>query len=148
MLSKTFFRRNTVVFQGKTARFSAKRTAVRVRWQLEEYTLDNRCDAEAVPCRSPGQRGNHKLKDFCGRAREGHPPSGRIRRASPKSPARRTEHAAKRKGKPFKFGWHHEVSAILSSQWRDESIFLLGNEGFIRLRSTPDLFRHGGKTSA
>ena len=40
MLSKTFFRRNTVVFQGKTARFSAKRTAVRVRWQLEEYTLD------------------------------------------------------------------------------------------------------------
>ena len=39
MLSKTFFRRNTDVFQGKMARRSVKRPAVRVRWELEEYTL-------------------------------------------------------------------------------------------------------------
>ena len=38
-LSKTFFRRNTDVFQGKMARRSVKRPAVRVRWELEEYTL-------------------------------------------------------------------------------------------------------------
>ena len=34
-LSKTFFRRNTVVFQGKMTQLSAKRTAVRVRWQFQ-----------------------------------------------------------------------------------------------------------------
>jgi hypothetical protein len=38
-LSKTFFRRNTDVFQGKMAQRSVKRPAVRVRWELEEYTL-------------------------------------------------------------------------------------------------------------
>ena len=37
-MSKTFFRRNTDVFQGKMTRRSAKRPAVRVRWELEEYT--------------------------------------------------------------------------------------------------------------
>ena len=40
-LSKTFFCRNTDVFQGKMARLSVKRPAVRVRWGLEEYTLRN-----------------------------------------------------------------------------------------------------------
>ena len=39
MLRKTFFRRNTDVFQGKMTRRTAKRPAVRVRWELEEYTL-------------------------------------------------------------------------------------------------------------
>ena len=38
-MSKTFFRRNTDVFQGKMTRRTAKRPAVRVRWELEEYTL-------------------------------------------------------------------------------------------------------------
>ena len=38
-LNKTFFRRNTDVFQGKMTRRSAKRPAARVRWALEEYTL-------------------------------------------------------------------------------------------------------------
>ena len=38
-LSKTFFRGNTDVFQGKMAQRSVKRPAVRVRWELEEYTL-------------------------------------------------------------------------------------------------------------
>ncbi len=33
------FRRNTDVFQGKMTRRTAKRPAVRVRWELEEYTL-------------------------------------------------------------------------------------------------------------
>ena len=39
MLRKTFFRRNPDVFQGKMTRRTAKRPAVRVRWELEEYTL-------------------------------------------------------------------------------------------------------------
>ena len=39
-LRKTFFCRNTDVFQGKMTRRTAKRPAVRVRWELEEYTLD------------------------------------------------------------------------------------------------------------
>ena len=39
-MSKTFFRRNTDVFQGKMVQRSVKRPAVRVRWELEEYTLD------------------------------------------------------------------------------------------------------------
>ena len=43
MLSKTFFRRNTDVFQGKMTQRSAKRPAVRVRWELEEYTLGWMC---------------------------------------------------------------------------------------------------------
>ena len=38
-MRKTFFRRNTDVFQGKMTRRTAKRPAVRVRWELEEYTL-------------------------------------------------------------------------------------------------------------
>ena len=38
-LSKTFFRRNTDVFQGKMVQRSVKRSTVRVRWELEEYTL-------------------------------------------------------------------------------------------------------------
>jgi hypothetical protein len=38
-LSKTFFRRNTDVFQGKMVQRSVKRPAVRVRWELEECTL-------------------------------------------------------------------------------------------------------------
>ena len=38
-MSKTFFRRNTDVFQEKMTQRSAKRPAVRVRWELEEYTL-------------------------------------------------------------------------------------------------------------
>ena len=38
-LSKTFFRRNTDIFQGKMVQRSVKRSAVRVRWELEEYTL-------------------------------------------------------------------------------------------------------------
>ena len=38
-LRKTFFCRNTDVFQGKMTRRTAKRPAVRVRWELEEYTL-------------------------------------------------------------------------------------------------------------
>jgi len=38
-LSKTFFRRNTDVFQGKMSQRSVKRPAVWVRWELEEYTL-------------------------------------------------------------------------------------------------------------
>ena len=38
-LSKTFFRRNTDVFQGKMTRRTAKRPAVRVRWELEEQHL-------------------------------------------------------------------------------------------------------------
>jgi len=38
-LSKTFFRRNTDVLQGKMAQRSVKRSAVWVRWELEEYTL-------------------------------------------------------------------------------------------------------------
>ena len=37
-LSKTFFRGNTDVFQGKMARRSVKRPAVRVCWALKEYT--------------------------------------------------------------------------------------------------------------
>ncbi len=37
--ARHFFRRNTDVFQGKMTPHSAKRTAVRARWQLEEYTL-------------------------------------------------------------------------------------------------------------
>ena len=36
-LRKTFFRRNPVVFQGKMTQLSAKRTAVRVRWQFQIY---------------------------------------------------------------------------------------------------------------
>ena len=47
-LSKTFFRRNTDVFQGKMAQCSVKRAAVRVRWELEEYTLSHRY-AERLP---------------------------------------------------------------------------------------------------
>ena len=39
MLSKTFFRRNTDVFQGKMARRSVKRPAVRVRWEFSYYFL-------------------------------------------------------------------------------------------------------------
>ena len=38
-LSKTFFRRNTDVFQEKMTRRGVKRPAVRVCWALEEYTL-------------------------------------------------------------------------------------------------------------
>ena len=38
-LSKTFFRGNTDVFQGKMAQRSVKRPTIRVRWELEEYTL-------------------------------------------------------------------------------------------------------------
>ena len=38
-MRKTFFRRNTDVFQGKMTRRTAKRPDVRVRWELEEYTL-------------------------------------------------------------------------------------------------------------
>ena len=35
-LSKTFFRRNTDVFQGKMAQRSVKRSAVRVRWEFSD----------------------------------------------------------------------------------------------------------------
>ena len=50
MLSKTFFRRNTVVFQGKMVQLSAKRTAVRVRWQLGECTPGNRPQVNLLTC--------------------------------------------------------------------------------------------------
>ena len=33
---KTFFRRNTDVFQGKMVQRSVKRSAVRVRWELSD----------------------------------------------------------------------------------------------------------------
>ena len=65
-MRKTFFRRNTAVFQGKLARCTAKRPAVRVRWELEEYTLKNAPDPtvrgviDAVPpcfSRNTGPRG-------------------------------------------------------------------------------------------
>ncbi|MDD6544037.1 MAG: hypothetical protein PUF20_06625, partial [Clostridiales bacterium] len=35
-LSKTFFRRNTDVFQGKMVQRSVKRSAVRVRWEFSD----------------------------------------------------------------------------------------------------------------
>ena len=35
-MRKTFFRRNTDVFQGKMARHTAKRPAVRVRWEFSD----------------------------------------------------------------------------------------------------------------
>jgi hypothetical protein len=35
-LRKTFFRRNTDVFQGKMTRRNAKRPAVRVRWEFSD----------------------------------------------------------------------------------------------------------------
>jgi len=50
VLSKTFFRRNTVVFQGKMVQLSAKRTAVRVRWQLGECTPGNRPQVNLLTC--------------------------------------------------------------------------------------------------
>ena len=49
-LSKTFFRRNTDVFQGKMVQLSAKRTAVRVRWQLGECTPGNRPQVNLLTC--------------------------------------------------------------------------------------------------
>ena len=48
-LSKTFFRRNTDVFQGKMAQRSVKRPAVRVRWELEEYTLGTSMPMQSSP---------------------------------------------------------------------------------------------------
>ncbi len=38
-VEQDIFRRNTDVFQGKMAQRSVKRPAVRVRWELEEYTI-------------------------------------------------------------------------------------------------------------
>ena len=48
-LSKTFFRRNTDVFQGKMVQRSVKRPAVRVRWELEEYTLGTSMPMQSSP---------------------------------------------------------------------------------------------------
>ena len=48
-MSKTFFRGNPDVFQGKMTRLTAKRPAVRVRWELEEYTLNHPRPSPSAP---------------------------------------------------------------------------------------------------
>ena len=41
-MSKTFFRRNTDVFQEKMTRHTAKRPAVRVRWEFSDTPYEHK----------------------------------------------------------------------------------------------------------
>ena len=82
MLGKPFFRRNTDVFQGKMVQRSAKRPAVRVRWQFSDALYKQNAPisgseisgkapaGQTCPCRAqPGNRSPlhiHSQQKRCG----------------------------------------------------------------------------------